>query len=267
VKTLLNRLFAAKKPAIRRPAPTSCPTLEVLEDRRLLSWGSVPPSLVNLHAATDYHYNINYFNTTGGYNQTDIIVRSNEVDYRTFTAQRTGQYTFDAKAIAGSRIDTVAALYDTNGHRLTYNDDYGGSLNSHFTYNLTSGRNYVFGITNYTGSPIGAYQAIITPPSISNLGSASGSGWIAVGDARLTGANLHLDLSASNSTLFSTRTDRVYVQVLDLSGRQLFQSIWSESVTTYGQFVPGPSSVSRGWDINLSAFDLGHASSLRVWAD
>jgi hypothetical protein len=266
MKSLLSRLFAPKKPATRRPAAPCRPTVEALEDRQLLSWGSLPPPVVNLHSANDYHYNIG-FGTAGGYSQTNAIVNQVEVDYRTFTAQRSGLYTFDAQATPGSGIDTVAALYDTGGNRLASNDDYGGSLNSHFTRSLTAGQTYVFGITNYNGSPIGAYRATIAPPSLSANSAKGGNGWFASGDATLTRSNLHLDLSATDSSLFSPHTDRVYVQILGLNGQPLFQNVWSHSVSTVGTLVPGASSASGSWNIDLSAFDLSQASSLRVWVD
>jgi hypothetical protein len=37
MKSLLSRLFAAKKPATRKPAVSHRPTLETLEDRTLMS--------------------------------------------------------------------------------------------------------------------------------------------------------------------------------------------------------------------------------------
>src|SRR5438874_2368883 len=102
------------------------PSLEGLEDRQLLSWGGASPSVANLSSNNDWHYNINLDPKTANYSQIDSIVNSVEVDYRTFTAPRSGTFTFEAQAY-GSNIDTVAGLFNGSGYRLAYNDDSGGT--------------------------------------------------------------------------------------------------------------------------------------------
>jgi hypothetical protein len=245
------------------------PTLEALEDRQLLSWSSVPPSWVNLNAPEDYHYNIS-FGTAGGYAHSTYLI-DDEVDFRTFVAPRTGTYTFEARAVNGSSIDTVAALFDANGYRLAYNDDSGGTYNSKFTVNLTAGRAYNFGITNYINSSAGDYQAVITSPSISSSDwksgtFATGGGWNSSGTATLSRSTLSLQLSGTNSSPWTaTHTHTVTVRIYDVNGQLLFQNIWTGSLTTAGSSnFSYPSSASRTWTFDLSAFDLGRASSLSV---
>lgn len=239
------------------------PTLETLEDRQLLSWASVPPAVVNLNAPSDTRFNIS-FGTAGGYSQANTIT-TNEVDYRKFVAQRTGVHTFEAQATAGSRIDTVAGLFDTAGRRLASNDDFGGSNNSKFTLSLVAGRTYQFGITNFNGSPNGGYRAIITPPSVAVSAFKSGSGFRSTGTATLSGSNLRLKLDATNTTTFGRHTHFIQVQILGLNGTVLFSNVFRKTVDTAGTLVPGtPTSTSKTWDISLASFNLAGASSLRV---
>src|SRR5262249_18790855 len=140
-----RRQISDRRVISRRPA------VEALESRELLSWSSAPPAQLNLYAQSAARYTINSFGSNGNF-FTYNAVKHNEVDEYWFTAQRTGTYQFTTaiNTISGPKIDTVAALFDTNGKRLAYNDDaFFGTTNSHFTYFLHAGWTYVFGITNY----------------------------------------------------------------------------------------------------------------------
>ena len=240
------------------------PAVEGLEDRMLLSWGSTPPAWVNLSAAGNDRSTIS-FQRNGNYAVVSQITR-NEIDYRTFTPHRTGQYTFTAGSNSGSRIDTVAALYDVGGNRIAYNDDANGTRNSQFTTRLVAGRTYVFGVTNFSGSPNGTYEARIAAPSL-YVEASTGRGvyYCTEGSATLSGTNLQLYLYGYTRASFGRADHRIEVEIRDLQGRPIHQGVWSRGFRTAGRFVPGaPSTHFQTWNIDVSAFDLSRAASLWI---
>lgn len=238
------------------------PTLETMDERLLPSWGVTPPASVNFAVASD-QFTVTSFGGKGEYYHTSSITRG-EVDYRTFVAQRSGIYTFEAQK-SGSSIDTVAALYTAGGSRLAFNDDAPGTTNSRFYASLAAGQTYVLGVTNYNGRPGGAYRAVITPPAVSgsNLFSRNGVGTRA--DATLAGSQLTVNLRATNNTYSVVSTHRVNVTIVDLSGRAIHTGSWSIAVVSGGQFVLGvPSYPTRAHTFDLSGFDLSRASRVIV---
>jgi hypothetical protein len=239
------------------------PTGESLEDRSLMAWGASPPLHVNFSAPGNDRINIAVFDQNGGYSRTNAITH-NEVDYRTFVAERSGPYTFQAQA-NGSRIDTVEALYSNNGTRLAYNDDANGSRDSNFTANLVAGRSYVIGVTNFTGSASGSYRITITPPSLYASASTPLGRVYSSGSATLTGTHLQLQLSGQTLNPLSYTDHQIQVRILDRQGNAIHTGSWIRGFRTAGEFIPGsPERDSETWNFDLSSFDLSHASRLSV---
>jgi len=127
--------------------------LEPLEERLTPSWTSTPPALITLPASSTAVVQNSQGDATG-----NASISSTEIDWYRFTAMASGSTTFQALTPSSS-LDTVAALYNSSGSRLAYNDDI--SLNSNrdsrFTVNLTAGQTYYFGVTNYVNTASGAY--------------------------------------------------------------------------------------------------------------
>lgn len=126
--------------------------LESLEDRLTPSWSSIPPSLITPPAS----FTVVTQNTQGDASG-NAGIATTEVDWYRFTALASGSAIFQALTPT-SNLDTVAALYSSNGTRLAYNDDISTSnWDSRFTVNLTAGATYYFGVTNYLRTAGGAY--------------------------------------------------------------------------------------------------------------
>jgi hypothetical protein len=239
------------------------PGSESLEGRVVMSWAGTPPPSVNVLDAASDRFTITSFGSDGNFSSSNAITR-NEVDYRTFVAQRSGTYTFEALA-NNSRIDTVAAVFSRDGARLAYNDDAGpGTHNSKFTVQLQAGTTYVFGVTNLNRTPTGAYTVKITAPgSFANANVSRGS-ISTYGSASLQGTNLQLYLAGTNRSNFNVSDHSIEVQLLDLNGRPVHTGSWVRGFRTAGTFVPGnPSAKSDTWNINLSGWDLSRVS--RIW--
>ncbi len=140
--------------------------LEALEDRVVPSWAGVPPRVmprgglirpaeaavaVTLDAQHDA--------------QGTAAITANEVDYYSFVAPVSGTYRLSALTPSSS-LDTVLGLFDATGARVAYNDDISaGNRDSQLTATLTAGARYYFGVTNYTGTPGGAYTWQVDGPS------------------------------------------------------------------------------------------------------
>lgn len=240
--------------------------VESLEARDVPSWGAVAPAThVGLnYAANEDDFAVGSFDRSGNYAATSAITR-NEADYRTFVAPRTGTYTFEAKAAAGSKIDTVAALYSASGVWMNGNDDFGAGLNSKFTYTLQAGRVYEFGVSNYNGSANGRYDVVVTAPSLTGFDAVGGASSVTNGNATLTGTNLHLHLDGETRTKFGRDLHQIRVEVLDRNGAVIAIPPVYGQLPTSGKWVTGPSwQRSMDWDVDLSGYDLSHAASLRV---
>src|SRR5262249_54796929 len=91
---------------------------------------------------------------------------SGEVDYYHFTALAGGSYTFTATDQSGT-LDTVLGVFSGGGQRLGYNDDIVPYVNtdSRLSLNLTAGKSYYLGITNYARTPGGNYSWSINGPT------------------------------------------------------------------------------------------------------
>ncbi len=253
-----RHVSAKRRSSAFRPAPES------LEDRRVLSWGTIPPSSVNLNASGNDSVSISSFDPDGNYNHTSSITR-NEIDYRSFVAERSGSYTFEAKA-NGSKIDTVAALFSTGGSRLNYNDDASsGTDDSKFTYNLAAGTRYILGVTNYNRSAQGGYRVVISAAKITNSASQGLGRIYASGTASLSGTTLQLDLYGQTKTDFTYADHYIRVKILNRSGNAIHTSYFQQSFRTAGSLVPGsPVSKSQTWYINVSNLNLSTASRLSI---
>lgn len=126
--------------------------LESLEERLTPSWSSLPPSLIAIPASSTAVVQNTQGDATG-----NASIASSEIDWYRFTALASGSATFSALT-PSSNLDTVAALYNSSGNRVAYNDDISSSnRDSRFTVNLTAGQTYYFGVTNYTRTAGGAY--------------------------------------------------------------------------------------------------------------
>ncbi|MFT3878809.1 MAG: leishmanolysin-related zinc metalloendopeptidase [Gemmatales bacterium] len=134
--------------------------LETLEDRLTPSWAAIP----SLTQALPKLFTNVSLNSLGSSNGTGAI-STGEVDWYRFTATKTGTYTISATT-PSSNLNTVAALYSTEGLRLAYNNDAGtGNTDSSFNINLVLGRSYYLGVTNFTGTSRGDYLwKVLGPP-------------------------------------------------------------------------------------------------------
>ncbi len=160
--------------------------LETLEERTLLSWSSIPPSLISPPAS---------FVPIGLNAQSDAqgiaAITANENDFYSFVAPASGSYSFNAST-PSSNLDPVLAVFDAYGRRIASSDDISLSdRDSELTVALTAGNRYYFGVTNYVGTSGGSYSWHVDGPSIGasddsyenndsssqapNLGTLSGS--------------------------------------------------------------------------------------------
>jgi hypothetical protein len=76
------------------------------------------------------------------------LITSNKLwEYFRFIPSQSGTYTFTS----ASKSDPKGKLFDSSGINSAGNDDYNG-LDFYFTFNLTEGQLYYFGLYNYTGN-------------------------------------------------------------------------------------------------------------------
>jgi hypothetical protein len=235
------------------------PTLESLEDRQLLSWSSIP-STFGWPASANVSFNSNGRSGTGA-------ITHNEVNVYNFVAPRSGTYTFSA-GMYGSRIDTVAALYQWNGRLLAGNDDANSNTtDSLFTAYLSGGTRYAFAVTNYTGSSTGGYRWSITgPPLSASVSNNAGDGITSFGSATLKGNSLTVYLAGDNASNWYTYTHRIDVYLVDGNNNPIHSGSWYLTFQTGGTLVPGiPSSdnMTQTWD--LSGFDLRGLRNIEIY--
>lgn len=240
------------------------PRCEQLETREVPSWGAIPPATLSM-APQDDHWTITGLDRRGNYDDVDSITH-NEANYYTFTALRTGTYVFRA-AEAGSRVDTVAALYDANGNRLAFNDDWDGR-NSRFVHPLVAGQTYTFGVTNFNGTANGQYRVDIRAPAIMSGDHSSPNGWHRTsGSAQLDTSSMRLSLRLYGATeaWVGTAWHSIHVQILDVNGQPIHTGEWERGFRTTGSRIPGyPTRHTGTWDVDLSGWDLSRASSVHV---
>jgi hypothetical protein len=134
--------------------------LEALEDRVTPSWRGVPPSRINL-PANPVAVTLDAQRDAQG----SAAITVNEVDYFTFVAPASGTYRLSALTPSSS-FDTVLGVFNAAGARIAFNDDTSAAdLDSRLTVTLTAGARYYFGVTNYTGTPGGAYTWAVDGPA------------------------------------------------------------------------------------------------------
>ena len=242
-------------PPKRKPTPLS---IEKLEAREVFSWSAVPASF-SWPSSTCVTFNSNGRSGTA-------TISNNEVDVYNFVAPRTGTYTFNASK-NGSRVDTVAGVFNFNGQRLAGNDDANGNTtDSTFTAHLTAGTKYAFAITNYTGTSTGGYKwSIDGPPlSVGYVSVGNISNVLTSGSASLRGNTLSVTMNGYNSTNFTSYNHRIDVYLLDVNGRAVHSGSWNFSNRTVGILVPGASDFNRTETFDLSTFDLRNVRTMRV---
>lgn len=231
--------------------------IEKLEAREVFSWSAVPATF-SWPSSTNVSFNSNGRSGTA-------TISNNEVDVYNFVAPRSGTYTFNAGK-NGSRVDTVAGVFNFSGQRLAGNDDAGGTTDSKFTAYLTAGTRYAFAITNYTGTSTGGYKWSIDGPPLSvstvSVGSVSTVSTSAFASVR--GNTLSVTMYGFNSTNFTSYNHRVDVYLLDANGRAIHSGSWNFSNRTVGTLVPGASTFNRTENFDLSGFDLRNLRNMRV---
>jgi hypothetical protein len=154
-------LFNRKSRRLRRNVRPSGFRLEMLEDRVTPSWGQLAPTSVT--APTSFtSVSVNSFGVASG----SADISSNEVDWYQVLAPATGPYQFTAGNSA-TNFDAVLGVYDAKGVRIAYGDDvnYPSDLSAATAVNLTAGKSYFVGITNYIGKPGGTYSWTVTGPA------------------------------------------------------------------------------------------------------
>ena len=141
--------------------------VEGLEDRQLLSWGSVPPAHITppVNSPPSTYVYPEALSALGDAQGPNSNV-GGEVDFYRFTTPVAGTYLFDATS-PGHAVDTVIAVYDASGNRLGYNDDIApGNHDSETSVTLQAGHQYYFGVTNYiTNTTHGSYNWSIDGPA------------------------------------------------------------------------------------------------------
>ncbi len=126
--------------------------LESLEGRLNPSWTIAPPTIVIPTVSTAL-----VFDAKQALSGTAVI-STGEVDWYKVSPAWSASYKFNA-AKSGTRIDTIMALYSSNGALIAENDDISSSnTNSQFGAALVAGEKYFLGVTNYTGSTTGKYS-------------------------------------------------------------------------------------------------------------
>jgi len=149
------------RPSARKFLSLRCRlTVEVLEDRLALSWGSVPPATVTPPTGA-LAVSLN----SQGDAQGTAAITNNEIDWYTYVVPTTGSYRL-AALTPTSDVDTVLGVYNGSGQRLAYNDDISSSnRDSQLTVSLQAGTRVYFGITNYIGTPGGGYTWQVDGPA------------------------------------------------------------------------------------------------------
>lgn len=134
--------------------------LEDLESRLVPSWAGTPPASIPLPAATVVTLNASV--AASG----QASISANETDYYTFVAPKAGSYRISALT-PNSTLDTVLGAFDAGGQRLAFNDDMNASsAASQLSVTLTASQRVFVGVTNYTGTPGGAYSWSVQGPQV-----------------------------------------------------------------------------------------------------
>lgn len=123
------------------------------------SWTGVPPETITIPTT-----GVTTVDFSGGIFQGFASIASDEIDWYTFVAPRSGTHTVWTSTVTNPP-DTVLGVYDGRGNRLAYNDDYNPpDRDSQVGVSLTQGVQYWFGITNYTNTGPGDYEYYVRAP-------------------------------------------------------------------------------------------------------
>jgi hypothetical protein len=137
---------------------TMRPSVELLEDRLVPSWGGVPPGTISVPTGA---LAINL--STADSAQGNASIARNEIDYYSLAPSHSGSYRLSALS-PGSNLDTVLAVFSSTGQRLAYNDDIStNDRNSRLDVNLQAGQQFYVGITNYVNTRGGNYTWSVSP--------------------------------------------------------------------------------------------------------
>lgn len=150
--SLFDQLAAPTAAVARSAAPAS-------SFDRVSSWAGVPPTVVSFSSYVPVTLN------SSGDASGSATISSNETDYYGFIAPTSGTYRF-AVSTPTSNVDSVLGVFNSAGQRVAYNDDISSSnTDSQVSVSLTAGQRYYFGVTNYTGTPNGAYSWLVDGPA------------------------------------------------------------------------------------------------------
>jgi hypothetical protein len=133
--------------------------VEALENRCLLSWGSVPPGSIPPDVAA----------VTVALNaQGNAAITANEIDYYILeipaSAPAVDTYVISVST-PSSNLDTVLGVYNAAGLRIAANDDFSGAnRDSRVTLALNAGQRYYFGVSKLAGTPGGSYTWSVDGP-------------------------------------------------------------------------------------------------------
>jgi hypothetical protein len=134
--------------------------MEELEPRLALTWAGVPPTTV-FPAALASPVTLNINNIASG----STTIASTEIDYYSFVATETGNYTISA-ITPSSVLDTVIGVFSSSGQRLAFNDNISSAnRDSRLTMNLNEGTQYYLGVTNFLATSRGSYTWMIEGPT------------------------------------------------------------------------------------------------------
>jgi hypothetical protein len=90
------------------------------------------------------------------------IQRAGDYDVFTLSTPTSRSVVIDVKKLAGSRLDPVVMVFDSSGQNLlAFDDDSGGSLNSHLVFSAVGGVNYQIVVGSWSGNSAGSYQLTV----------------------------------------------------------------------------------------------------------
>ncbi|HYV35416.1 MAG TPA: hypothetical protein VE988_06915 [Gemmataceae bacterium] len=110
-----------------------------------------------------------------GFNLTAYIQRSGDFDVYALNTVTAKTVQIDVKQIAGSTLDPVVMIFNSNGQNLlAFNDDGGGYPNSRLIFSTTAGQSYRIVVGSYGDISTGGYQLTVNNyyPYLSTIGIA-----------------------------------------------------------------------------------------------